>query len=104
MLTRLHGYIMQNDDILQEYEEAETFECLCLPGYNGTLCEFNIDECQHNNCTEGSTCVDEENGFSCVCQQGQFGRIQNIPRQFKLQTSAKMPSRYHNKEFCIVTV
>ncbi|XP_078134215.1 protein jagged-2-like [Sander vitreus] len=33
----------------------------------------DIDECQSSPCAEGSTCVDEINGYRCVCPPGHAG-------------------------------
>lgn len=33
----------------------------------------DIDECQSSPCAEGSTCMDEINGYRCVCPPGHAG-------------------------------
>ena len=30
------------------YNETNSFECSCPPGYTGRLCEENVDECGYN--------------------------------------------------------
>ena len=30
----------------------------------------DIDECADNNCTNGATCVDGVNGYTCTCTSG----------------------------------
>ena len=46
--------------------------CICKPGYKGTKCDTNIDECALNldNCQSDQTCVDSFGSFSCACFQG----------------------------------
>lgn len=34
---------------------------------------LDIDECQSSPCAEGSTCMDEINGYRCVCPPGYAG-------------------------------
>ena len=47
-------------------DQVNSFQCRCFPGYNGTLCDNNIDECASVNCNNG-TCIDGINNFTCQC-------------------------------------
>ena len=47
--------------------------CACHDGYNGTLCNHNIDECHDMPCLNGGTCTDGVNSFSCDCVAGFVG-------------------------------
>ena len=58
------------------------FICLCEPGFNGTLCDNNIDDCFGNPCIYG-TCTDEVNGFTCLCQGGYEGDTCAISKFYK---------------------
>ncbi|XP_035514096.1 versican a, partial [Morone saxatilis] len=49
------------------YKRGSISTCSCAPGYNGDLCETDIDECQSNPCRNGGTCVDGLASFTCVC-------------------------------------
>uniref|UniRef100_A0A8C0QYD8 von Willebrand factor D and EGF domains n=1 Tax=Canis lupus dingo TaxID=286419 RepID=A0A8C0QYD8_CANLU len=40
--------------------------CVCLPGFQGSLCEVNVTECQSNPCGLGK-CVSGFQSYSCVC-------------------------------------
>ena len=45
--------------------------CICSPGYTGSNCEVNIDDCNPNPCVYG-TCKDGVNGFLCECDSEQI--------------------------------
>ncbi|CAN7992735.1 unnamed protein product, partial [Ixodes hexagonus] len=51
------------------YASAAGYLCLCPPGYNGTDCENDIDDCASHNCVHGH-CVDLVNAFRCECSAG----------------------------------
>lgn len=51
-----------------------TFECSCPAGFEGRLCQINIDECQFNECMNNATCIDGISEYTCACQPGYEGR------------------------------
>ncbi|KAI0239923.1 Mucin-like protein [Lamellibrachia satsuma] len=44
-----------------------------MPGYTGDRCETDINECASNPCTNGASCVDAVNSYSCSCRAGYTG-------------------------------
>ena len=49
------------------------FECTCEPGYDGRLCDNEIDECKLELCENNATCVDKVADFECICAPGYNG-------------------------------
>ncbi|XP_078352119.1 mucin-like protein [Oculina patagonica] len=52
-----------------------TAECVCDPGFEGSNCEIDIDECNSTPCLNNGTCIDGINSYSCNCSVGLFGDI-----------------------------
>ncbi|KAJ8312063.1 hypothetical protein KUTeg_009436 [Tegillarca granosa] len=67
----------QNGGNCQDF--VNRYECTCAPGYTGTNCETeidecqNIDECQSNPCLNGAQCQDNVNNYVCSCNAGYVG-------------------------------
>jgi hypothetical protein len=51
---------------------ASQFQCLCVSGYSGAVCQTEINECASQPCANGGTCMDHVNSFTCACP-GTFG-------------------------------
>ncbi|XP_025103918.1 protein jagged-1b-like [Pomacea canaliculata] len=54
------------------------FSCACAPGYAGTYCHLNIDDCASNPCQNLGTCIDGVNSYQCICPEGWEGALCNI--------------------------
>lgn len=50
------------------------FQCECLPGWEGQLCEINTNDCSENPCLMGANCTDLVNDFICSCPPGFTGK------------------------------
>nr|XP_020649057.1 protein crumbs homolog 2 isoform X2 [Pogona vitticeps] len=49
------------------------FSCACSPGWEGLLCQNNIDDCKSGPCLHGE-CRDEVGDFQCECHKGYIGK------------------------------
>ena len=52
---------------------AACLVCECPPGFTGSYCQSDIDDCSPNPCQNEGVCVDEINSFTCNCQNGFTG-------------------------------
>ena len=50
-----------------------TYRCRCPPGYTGTSCETDVDECASRPCVNGASCHDYVDSFTCDCVRGFSG-------------------------------
>lgn len=66
-----------------------------VPGFNGHLCQFDIDECASTPCKNGAKCVDGPNTYSCECTEGE-----GSPSSGVLQGSH--PTSHEQPTFCPV--
>eukprot|EP00105_Crassostrea_gigas_P046428 XP_019930576.1 PREDICTED: sushi, nidogen and EGF-like domain-containing protein 1 [Crassostrea gigas] len=46
------------------------YVCNCTPGYTGSRCDTNIDECLPDPCHNNGTCTDLVNNYQCNCAAG----------------------------------
>ena len=70
MATRCDGINLVRLFILVATVSAMAlFAGCCSPGFTGSACETNIDECASNPCTGpfAQSCVDGINGYTCNC-------------------------------------
>nr|XP_014428507.1 protein crumbs homolog 2 isoform X2 [Pelodiscus sinensis] len=50
-----------------------SFQCACSAGWEGPLCESNIDDCKSSPCVHGD-CMDSVADFQCDCHRGYIGK------------------------------
>uniref|UniRef100_A0A6Q2Y443 Delta-like protein n=1 Tax=Esox lucius TaxID=8010 RepID=A0A6Q2Y443_ESOLU len=51
------------------------FTCSCDPGFSGSYCHENVNDCASGPCQNGGTCIDGVNSFQCICPDGWEGRL-----------------------------
>ena len=54
--------------------DLDGFSCTCKTGYEGSLCQHNIDDCENKPCNHG-TCTDGLNTYTCDCEDGWEGNL-----------------------------
>lgn len=56
------------------------FECECMPGYTGIVCDSWIDICNPNPCFYNATCIQHlHNDFFCNCSDKYTGKLCENP-------------------------
>ena len=50
------------------------FMCICEPGYHGSLCELDMNECEISPCLDGEDSVSRTGGYNCLCAPGYTGK------------------------------
>lgn len=61
------------NNALKYLENQVDFTCYCVPGFTGTYCHLNINECLSVKCQNNGTCIDQINGYRCHCSPGFTG-------------------------------
>ena len=85
-LDCMDGYQRTNDGVCEPYGGCDEDSCSgrglcsdsegpvvceCLPGFEGTECEIDIDECEAAPCANGGVCSElESGGYECACLEG----------------------------------
>uniref|UniRef100_A0A7N6A8D0 EGF-like domain-containing protein n=1 Tax=Anabas testudineus TaxID=64144 RepID=A0A7N6A8D0_ANATE len=61
----------QNRAICRSHRDS--YSCFCVPGFQGSHCQIDVNECISQPCKNGATCVDRVGTFSCLCSPGFTG-------------------------------
>lgn len=72
------GYPCQNGASCAS--DSGGYTCSCPPGWTGTSCEIDIDECESNPCVNGD-CIDQIAAYQCECLPGWTGTTCDVPAE-----------------------
>ena len=64
MVKNRKNYLCISSSLIQF--PLQFYKCLCKPGYTGSKCENEINECEGDPCHSGK-CTDLINDFKCDC-------------------------------------
>ena len=59
-----------NDPKSLFHKSYEIF-CTCIPGFTGSRCEINVNECANHPCMNGGSCFDYIDHYHCSCPLGE---------------------------------
>ncbi|XP_078617138.1 uncharacterized protein LOC144885200 isoform X5 [Branchiostoma floridae x Branchiostoma japonicum] len=63
----------QNGGVCSSCFADAVVTCECPVGFEGAVCETNIDDCSKSPCHNNATCIDLVDDFECVCDRGYTG-------------------------------
>ena len=52
-----------------------TYRCQCYPGFRGSFCSEDIDECETDPCKNGGRCENNFGTFECLCRIEYYGLL-----------------------------
>lgn len=60
-------------------DKINGYSCTCRPGFTGSHCQYEVNECDSQPCLNGGICQDALDSFRCSCPRGFFGNRCQVP-------------------------
>ena len=66
----------ENGGVCHSISETASSKCICPAGFEGVRCNQTVEKNRQNNeclpdtCKNGGSCIEDVNGYSCVCSPG----------------------------------
>lgn len=76
---------------------SDLYTCQCPPGYNGTNCELDINECDQKNICAHGICVNHPGTYKCYCEPGYTGLLCDLDIDECLSQPCQNSARCLNK-------
>uniref|UniRef100_W5KLW4 Protein jagged-2 n=1 Tax=Astyanax mexicanus TaxID=7994 RepID=W5KLW4_ASTMX len=76
------------------------FTCACQPGFTGSYCHENINDCASSPCRNGGTCLDGIGSFKCLCPDGWEGALCEQGQSEALSSSVLHDLLYPRESQC----
>lgn len=54
-------------------DKVNGYTCTCRPGFTGSHCQYEVNECDSQPCLNGGLCQDALESFRCSCPKGYTG-------------------------------
>ncbi|OPJ73418.1 hypothetical protein AV530_005775 [Patagioenas fasciata monilis] len=71
---------------------AQRYQCVCLPGWEGTFCENESNECNSEPCKNNGTCMDLFNSYRATTT---FGKRRCCFITTPLRNAFRLYIQYH---------
>ncbi|XP_063066097.1 EGF-like repeat and discoidin I-like domain-containing protein 3 [Engraulis encrasicolus] len=69
-----NGGLCESSETQQRGDALAGYLCRCPHGFDGGLCQNNVNECAKNPCKNGGICTDLEANYTCDCPGEYMGR------------------------------
>lgn len=81
-------------------DKINGYSCTCRPGFTGSHCQYEVNECDSQPCLNGGICQDALESFRCSCPKGYTGNRCQVQTLTPLKFSCLCLFRWINVDKC----